>query len=200
MNIIEPASIRFISQPTPDQLQTYYRIRQQGFREVMHWKNFSGEPDAFDRQARFILALHGAAVVGGARLIVHELGAAGGVALESGGFRLGEAFPDLPLSSASYYEVGRLVLAQPYRSLDIVTELVRYIVGMGQILACRYLFAASPAPQARYYRKILQGLGIPFIIRATPLPDKPLYEGTAHYLGHADLNAAPDYRHVVFDA
>lgn len=198
MNIIEPASIRFISRPTPEQLQAYYRIRQQGFREVMHWQNFSGAPDAFDRQASFVLALHGGEVVGGARLIVHESGADSGVSLESDGFSLWETFPDLPLSSANYYEVGRLVLAQPYRNPSIVTELVRHIIGMGQILGCRYLFAAAPAPQARYYRKILQGLGIPFIIRATPLPDKPLYEGTAHYLGHSDLNAAPDYRHVVF--
>lgn len=198
MKIIEPASIRFISRPPPKWLQSYFRVRHQGFREVYHWKNFSGAPDAYDQQARFVIALHGDKVIGGARLILHETGSDTRMYFESNGFSLERTFPELHLHDETYYEVGRLVLTQPYRSHSIFTELVRHIIGMGQTLGCRYLFAASAGLQSRYYRRTLHSLGIRFIIHAPPLPDNPLYEGIQVYLGHADLNAAPDYRHVVF--
>lgn len=196
--IMELSQINFITRPTESQLEEYFQVRHQGFREVMHWTSFSGAADKFDREARFVLALSGDKVVGGVRMVLHRRNSDTGLAVEDEHFNLGLAFPEFGLSGHSYFEAGRLVLAKPFRDQAILTDLVRHVVGFGQRLECRYLFASAPRPQARYYRQILHGLNVLFTIRPTPLPDKPLYEGTPHYLGYSDLSAAPDYRHVAF--
>jgi hypothetical protein len=195
---MELTRISFITQPTDTQLEDYFQIRHQGFREVMHWTSFSGAADKFDREAKFVLALSENEVIGGVRMVLHHRDSDTGLAVEDEHFNLSSSFPEFELSEQSYFEAGRLVLAKPFRDHVILTDLVQHVIGFGQRLECRYLFAASPKPQARYYRQILHSLGVLFTIRPTPLRDKPLYEGTLHYLGYSDLNAAPDYRHVVF--
>lgn len=186
--------ISYISQPSRQQLEDYFKIRHECFCEVMHWRSFSGLEDSYDRQAYFVLVLEdGHRVVGGSRLIVHKAGSHTKLSLEDDRFSLDQAFPQLHLPEASYFEAGRLVLSQAFRRIPIVTGLIHNTVAMGQTLGCQYLFSASPAPQARYYRRILHKMGADFIIQSLPLPDKPLYEGTAHYLGFLDLRNTPNY-------
>jgi N-acyl-L-homoserine lactone synthetase len=192
---MQDSPVRYVINPSRDQLEDYFRMRHVCFREVMHWGNFSGAEDDYDRYARFILALNGKEqVVGGVRLIIHEPGSNTRLSLEGKDFVLDDVFPHLWLPEKSYFEAGRLAFIRSFRQHQIVVALVRQVLGLGQALGCQYLFASSPTAQTRYYRQILHELGAIFKIHKTPMPDKPLYEGTAHYLGFLDLQAAPDYR------
>jgi len=186
--------ITYITHPSREQLEQYFKIRHISYREILGWQHFSGAEEEDDRHASFVLALCEERVVGGIRLVVHSRNSSKRLPLEEEDFLLPELFPELKLTDKNYCEAGRLTMMPLFQHNQAIVGLFRCLLGLGQAHGCHYLFAVSPLVQARHYRQIFHRLGATYEIQKIIVPDKPLYEGTPMNMAWLNLCVAPDYR------
>lgn len=150
---------------TQEDLNTYYQIREEAYRDILQEKNFSGAEDEFDRYSFILLIKAGNRVVGGARLTVSDAADNRLMPLEADGFDIKSHFPQLDFSKIRYCEMSRLALLPEFRNGVISQEIHQKFIDLCREKNIHVGFARTTPLQQRRTKTIFSNLGHNMIIR-----------------------------------
>lgn len=180
----------FFHQQTDHHLvQEYFSLRNKAFKEQWDLEHFSGKEDKYDKDAIIIIAHKNGVCLGGARLIIHEVGSDSLLPMETDEFQLKNLLPEFGLEEKKYSELSRMALQENLRNGKYCTEVYHRLIGVqARLLGVSYVFGVSKIQLARASRITFKKIGLPFEIKPEiKVPALPTYEGHQMFLSLIDL-------------
>jgi len=179
----------FYKQTNHHLVQQYFSLRTEAFIEQWGLKNFSGAEDQYDSNAVIIIAHKDGVCVGGARMIINQVGSNSLLPVETDKFRIANLLPELDLYKNKYAELSRIAMLKEYRNGEYSAEMYRRLIDVkARALGIDFLFCVTTMKLARTSRLTLRKLNLPFEIKSNlKVPDLPTYEGHKMVLSLIDL-------------
>lgn len=179
------ADLTFEFTRDPALLHQYYLLRQRVYTEQWGLRNFSAEPDAFDRRGMILVVRKGRLVVAGIRMVIRMPRSRKPLQIETDGIDLRKELPELHLERTPYCEFSRFACLPEYRGADMFVRIYRALKRKAIAHRLRYGFVLAPHSQIRNYRMMSRFEGEEYIIREdVPVPDHEDFEGIRMVLSY----------------
>ncbi len=172
--ILEPtAQVEYSFTKNTHLLAQYGRIKNE-----LYSNEFLEYEKEFDTLSTILVAQVRGRCVGGARIICsttteHK------IPIESDGFSLSAALPEISIRELKYCEFSRLVLLPQYQTGYHSLEMLRLMTTEAISMGCSFIFGEATLSKARRYRMIYNKIGLKMTIREDiKTPDRRIY---SHY-------------------
>jgi len=186
--------MEIVISPTRDRrlLADYYALRERAFERELGLKGFQGGEDAWDRDGSLLIARRGDTCLGGVRLTYKGPGNRGALPIESDGFDLSSALPELLAGEWRLCQATRLAICERHRTQQLLQCFCEAVVREAQQQRCDYLLCVSGLARSRMYRRLLARTGTRFsVLTDFPIPAAPGFGNLDHYLGVGQLHIGP---------
>ena len=175
------------------ELEQYYQIRKQAYREVLHLSQYSGGQEPEDLESMILIVKAGTTVIGGARLTISTPQNHKKLPIEGEGFDINSVYPEIDLTKINYCEMSRLALLPEFRDGHVMKEISNTMLNYCLLQNIQLGFAGNTPLHARRFERIFNHLGYGFIVREDVNIQKEMYEQIRVVFSVADFTRDQRY-------
>ncbi len=165
-------------------LHQYYQLREHMYRKAFKTDKFVGQEDVYDKLSHILIARRGKLCVGGMRITVREADEVFDLPMETSGFSLKNALPELDLGMYRHAEISRFAILDSEEDKEILYNMCKVLYDKLLQLEVDYGFARCTKLMARSWKMFANKFGsIGTHVRDDiNLPENPLHPDIQWYL------------------